>query len=452
MTGGPEARPDRRGLQPGRGPAAGVGSSPTPESIQGLVDHLFRHQAGRMVAALTASFGPTHLDLAEEVVQEALLQALRRWAFHGVPEKPGAWLYRVARNLALDRLRRDATWREKAPAVLASLATETAPEEVALPGEITDDQLRLIFLACHPAIPRDGRVALTLKTVAGFSVREIARAFLTREATVAQRLVRAQRLIRERGLPFEMPPPGELGTRLEAALEVLYLLFNEGYGAHGGDELVRSELCAEALRLASELARLPATDRPEVHALLALMLFQASRLPARVNRAGNLVRLAEQDRALWDRELLRRAFAHFARAAAGDRLTGYHLQAAIAAQHAAAARAEDTDWAAILDLYDQLLALNPSPVVALNRAVALAEVEGPRAGLAALEEVADHPSLAGYYLLPATRADLLARLGEAKAAAESYRQALACPCSEPERRFLLRRLARFGEGPKPSLR
>lgn len=410
-------------------------------NVHGLVDHLFRREAGRMVALLARSFGPARLDLAEEVVQEALVQALRRWPFHGVPDNPSAWLYRVARNVALDRLKRDASFQGKEAALRETLATETLPDEPFLEGEITDDQLRLIFLCCHPEIPRDGRVALTLKTVCGFSVPEIARAFLAPPPTVAQRLVRAQRRIRELGLPFEVPPPAELPRRLEAVLEVLYLTFNEGYGAHGGDDLVRADLCHEALRLVRHLAALPATEGPAVHALAALLHLQASRLPARVDEAGNLVLLHEQDRGHWDRAQIGRAFAHLERAAAGDAMSVYHLQAAIAAHHAAAPSAAATDWAAILELYDQLLALNPSPVVALNRAVALARVHGPRAGLEALDAIAGDPAVARYYLLGATRGELLLEAGEREQASAAYRQALECECSEPERRFLERKLA-----------
>ena len=417
-----------------------------PDSVHGLVDHLFRHEAGRMVASLTRSFGPAHLGLAEEVVQEALIQALRRWPFGGVPDNPVAWLYRVARNQALDRLRRDASFRGKEVAIREALVPPAdagagdSAGRAFLPGEITDDQLRLVFLCCHPDLPRDSRVALTLKTVLGFSVREIARAFLAREATIAQRLVRAQRRIRDRGIPFEVPAPDELPARLEAVLEALYLVFNEGYGAHEGGELVRVDLCAEALRLVTQLASVPAIDRPSVRALAALLCFQASRLPARVDGDGNLVLLAEQDRSLWDRALISRAFEHFGRSSVGDELTTYHVQAAIAAHHAMAASDADTDWTAILDLYDQLLGLNPSPVVALNRAVALARLRGPDAGLEAVAEIEEHPALRDYYLLPAVRADLLQQLGEAEQAADHYRQALACPCSEPERRFLTGRL------------
>lgn len=424
-----------------------------------------------MVAALTRSLGPAWLPLAEEAVQDALLQALKRWPFHGVPDQPGAWLYRVARNRALDRLRRDASFRGKEEAVRRSLLDAAPPDPEAgarLPGEVTDDQLRLIFLCCHPELPRDGRVALTLKTVAGFSVGEIARAFLVRGTTVAQRLVRAQRRIRRREIPFEMPDPEQLPERLDAVLEVLYLFFNEGYSAAGGDALVRADLCAEALRLTEHLAgylesREEAFVEEEVrreagacgekdderglttgaaaHALAALLCFQSSRLPARADERGDPVLLGEQDRRRWDQRLVQRAFAHLERAASGRRLTAYHLQAAIAAEHATAESLDATDWPAILRLYDQLHTLNPSPIVALNRAVALARVDGPAAALAALDALTDEPAVAHYYLFHATRGELLRQLHHPTQAATAYRRALECSMSEPEARFLRRRLA-----------
>lgn len=437
-----------RGFRRGRS-AVTEGSSEesradTPE-IHGLVDHLFRREAGRMVAALTRAFGPAYLDLADDVVQEALIKALKRWPYHGVPDNPAAWLYRVARNLALDRLRRDTTFRGKETEVRRVMTPPPDdPGSGGFHGEITDDQLRLIFLCCHPALSRDARVALTLKTAGGFSAREIARAFLAREPTVAQRLVRAKRLVRDHEIPFEVPAPDQLEARLEAVLEVIYLIFNEGYGAHEGGDLVRAELCREALHLASELSRLPAGDLPEVHALASLLSFQASRLPARVDTEGSLVLLAAQDRSLWDAGLVHHGFAHLERASSGGRVSAYHLQAAIAAHHASGAEEPETDWPAILELYDRLLELNPSPVVALNRAVALERVEGPAAALAVLDGLADHRAMAGYYLLPATRAELLARQGQVVEALDCYRQALNCRCSEPERSFLERRIRQLG--------
>lgn len=418
----------------------GSEGSTSTGAVHALVDHLFRRSAGRMVAALTRVFGAADLDLAEEVVQEALARALQRWPFHGVPDDPEAWLLAVARNRALDRLRRRGTAQSKEEALGRAIEAAAAgagepPPEPYLAGEPSDDQLRLLFLCCHPALSRDARVALTLKAACGFGVDEIAAAFLDKPATVAQRLVRAKRTLRERRPSFELPPPARLATRLDSVLEVLYLLFNEGYAAHGGGPLVRAELCQEALRLAARLARLPATARPEVHALLALMLFQSSRLPARVDGAGRLVLLADQDRELWDRRAVAAAFRHLERAATGDRETPYHLQAAIASHHVAAASPETTDWPAILVLYDRLLELQATPVVALNRTVAVARVEGPAAALAATDAL-DPEALAAYAPYHATRARLLADLGRPAEALAACRRAAELACSEPERRFL----------------
>jgi RNA polymerase sigma-70 factor, ECF subfamily len=429
---------------PPESPAGGVGE---------LVDHLFRHSAGQMVATLTRMLGPQNLSLAEEVVQDALVRAIEIWPHRGVPENPRAWLMQVARNRALDCLRREATQARKAGVLAAEPMLAPAPMARMAPmGPMSpanpldpeapeaNDSLVMILMCCHPALAREAQVALTLKTVGGFSVDEIARAFLLRPATVAQRLVRAKRLLRERRVAFELPARG-LGARVDRALETLYLMFNEGYAATAGDDLVRSDLCGEAVRLAAILAEHPATSLPEVHALLALMLFQASRLPARCDAEGALVLLADQDRRLWDRALIGRALGHLERCATGRRATAYHLEAGIAACHAMAPSYAATDWTQILALYDDRLALAPSPVVVLNRAVALSMVEGPRAGIAALAEVAADPRLRDYYLLPATLADLWLRCGEHQAAAAHYRRALELSCSEPERRFLLRRLA-----------
>ena len=395
-----------------------------------------------MVASLARLFGPSNLQLAEEVVQEALLKALRRWPFQGVPDNPAAWLHQVARNLALDRLRRDAAFRQDE----AGLRTLTQPEaispgDVAFRDEITDDQLRLIFLCCHPDLPREMRMALTLKTAAGFSVREIARAYLSKESAIAQRLVRAHREIRRRAIPFEMPGPDDLARRLESVLEVLYLVHNEGYAAHEGDQLARTDLCEEALRMATLLASHRTTNLPVTHALASLLCFQSSRLRARVDTQGELVLLERQDRGLWDRALVARGFSHLERAASGGQVTAYHLEAGIAAEHARAGSEEQTDWTAILELYDELIEITASPVAALNRAVALWRVSGPRAGLAAVDAIRNHPALTRYHLLHAVRGELLERMGNRAEAAGCYRFALSCPCSAPERRFLEGKLA-----------
>ncbi|MGH9844369.1 MAG: RNA polymerase sigma factor, partial [Blastocatellia bacterium] len=397
--------------------------------------------AGRMVATLVRIFGPRHIDLAEEVVQEALLKALQQWPYRGVPDNPSAWLIQVAKNRALDVLRRESSLAEKSGEIVRAFAEQEALVNRQEPsGDSLDDTLGMIFMACHPAIPREGRVALTLKTIGGFGTSEIARAFLAKEPTIAQRVVRAKRLIREEGIAFDLPSDREMPSRLDSVLEVLYLLFNEGYAAHAGENLVRADLVAEAIRLCSLVVGHRATDLPKCHALLALMLFQAARLPARVGEAGELALLAEQDRSRWDRRLIYLGYKHLDRSAEGDEFTEYHLQAAIAACHAAASRFDLTDWAEIVRLYDLLVALNPSPVIALNRAVAVAKWQGPAAGIRAIEAITEHPAMQHYYLLPATLGELWHEMGDQTKAAAFYQQALNQPCSEPERRFLAKRL------------
>jgi RNA polymerase sigma-70 factor (ECF subfamily) len=298
----------------------------------------------------------------------------------------------------------------------------------------------MIFACCNPALPAEARVALTLKSVSGFSVPEIARAFLAEEATIAQRLVRAKRRIKDLGCTLALPSPAEIPGRLDSVLQVLYLLFNEGYGAQTGENLVREDLCAEAIRLAQLLASRPDTGLPKVHALLALFYFHAARLETRVDSDGNLMLMDEQERSRWDQALLTRGVQHLDLAGQGDELTAYHIQAAIAAVHATSSTASDTDWPRLLHLYDALSAVSPSPVVALNRIIPLMMVKGTEIALAALQPLDAEPSLKHYYLLPAVRADLLRRLGRTGEAAASYQEALACPCTEPERRFLHRRI------------
>ena len=417
-------------------------SGQSPGDTHQLVDHLFRSRAGQMVAWLTRVFGPAHLDLAEEVVQDALLKALSQWPFNGVPDNPGGWLFRVARNGALDVLRRNATFRDREAAIALEL-TRLPDTSDPLHSSIEDDELRMVFMCCHPDLPADARVALSLKTVGGFGVQEIGRAFLTAPPTIAQRLVRAKRLIRERRIGMDLPHGSDLGARLDSVLEVIYLLFNEGYNAHAGDELIRQDLCGEAIRLGRLVAGHPAVAAPAAHALVALMAFQAARLAARVDDGGEMVLLEDQDRSLWDRRLIALGFAHLERSAEGPRMTAYHLQAAIAAIHATARAPGDTRWTEVLDLYNELMRMNPSPVIALNRAVALARVKGPAEALAAVAAIENDPSLANYYLLPSVKGRLLSELGDRVGAAACYREALAHSCTEPERRFLLRRLKEF---------
>jgi len=398
--------------------------------IDGLVDHLFRHRAGQMVSTLTRIFGPENLPLAEEVVQEALMSALTQWTFHGVPDNPAGWLFRVARNKALDQLRRQTALQKKEPDIAAALS------KVRIEDDSRDDTLSMMMMCCHPEIPEDARVALTLKTVGGFSVDEIAHAFLTQKSTVAQRLVRAKKLIREKSIAFEMP------TRVEPSLlKVIYLIFNEGYSAHEGDALVRSDLTDEAIRLATLLA---ATNSPVVHALLALMFLQAARLPARVDAGGEIAILADQDRSLWDQSMIARGMRHLDASASGDELTTYHIEAAIAACHAVAPSFEETDWERIVSLYDSMLEINPSPVAELNRAVAVAMLEGPPAGIRAVDAISARDALRDYPLLYSTLGELWLRSGDRARAAENFSRALELPSTLPEKRFLLRKLQSCG--------
>jgi len=392
-----------------------------------------------MVAWLTRAFGPAHLELAEEVVQDALVKALLQWPHTGVPDNPAAWLMRVARNGALDVLRRHASFSGRVGAIESELAR--APGAPSSPsGAITDDELRMVFMCCHPSLAPAARVALSLQVVGGFSAREIARALLGPEPAVAQRLVRAKRALRAANVRLEMPPDADLPARLDSVLEVIYLMFNEGYATHGGDDLIRDDLCREAIRLGRALAASPRTATPAAHALVALMAFQAARLDTRVNEHGDLVRLEDQDRSKWDARLIALGYHHLAASAEGRRMTAYHAQAAIAALHASAPSAAATPWRDILDGYDDLMAVAPSSIAALNRAVALSKVQGAAAGLAALAAIEHAPELATYHLLWSVKAQLLDEAGDAAAAQACYERALTCACNEPERRFLLSRL------------
>jgi RNA polymerase sigma-70 factor (ECF subfamily) len=411
------------------------------------VDHLFRRRAGQMISTLTRIFGPRHLDLVEEVVQEAFLKALRQWPYHGVPENPSAWLIQVAKNRALDVLRRRASWERKRSELERSVFRRPeawADDQAAFANELRDDELRMVFTCCDGALSRDAQVALTLKTVGGLSTSEIARAFLTRETTVAQRLVRAKRRLRERGIGFAVPEPGGLTERIDTVHEVLYLIFNEGYSSSAGESLIRDDLCRQAIRLAELVCDHPRTGTPQGHALAALFLFQACRQAARTDPAGNVVLLEDQDRTLWDRGVLRRALSHFERSAAGSLLGRYHLEAEIASCHALAESFAATDWRRILAAYDTLLEFHPSPVAALNRAVAVAWVDGEEAALAELECLTGAETLIVYPPFHAARGDLLQRLGRSAEAAVAYRRAIELTTSVPVRRCLVGKLARVG--------
>ena len=410
-----------------------------PEVLN-AVEHLFRHEAGKMVATLTRIFGFEHLTLAEDVVQEALARALQTWPFYGVPDNPSAWIMRTSRNLALDVVRRQKVFRDKEPEITRLMESSAPDASVLHDQEIADDRLRMMFVCCHPLIPAEAQVALALKTLGGFSVTEISRAFLTTEAAIAKRLTRAKQKIREAQIPFEIPAGEELSRRLDGVLQSLYLLFNEGYKASSGDKLIREDVCAEAIRLTSLLAGHPAGNRPMTHALLALMLFSAARIPARLDGEGNLLRLQEQDRANWNQPMISRGMVHFTQSAAGNSLTGYHLEAGIAACHCMAKDYASTDWPQILSLYDRLVEFDDSPVVALNRTVALAEVQGPQAGIEAVAAIPNVQSLESYYLLHAVLGEFELRLNRLPAAAIHYRKSLELAEIKSEQAFLSKRL------------
>ena len=405
------------------------------------IEAVWRIEQARLVAGLARMVGD--LGLAEDLAQDALVAALERWPRDGVPDNPGAWLMATAKNRAIDLIRRDRTLERKHEELVreAGLRIEhqRADLDFAAEREVGDDMLALVFTCCHPVLAREARVALTLRLLGGVTAAEIARAFLAKEATVAQRLVRAKKTLREAGVSFEVPRGAELEDRLPSVLEVIYLIFNEGYAASAGEDWIRPSLCEEALRLGRVLAEL-APEEPEVHGLIALLEIQASRLGARLGPEGEPVLLLDQDRARWDSLLIVRGRRALARAEALPRPLGpYGLQAAIAACHGAALTAEETDWVRIAALYGALASFAPSPVVELNRAVAVGMAFGPELGLEVVDAVAADPALAGYHLLPSVRGDLLERAGREDEARAEFRRAAELAGNEAERELLLRR-------------
>jgi RNA polymerase sigma-70 factor, ECF subfamily len=401
-----------------------------------LVENLFRHAHGRLISRLTRHMGPAHFDRAEDAVQHAMIQALRTWPFRGIPTTPEAWLYTTARNRILDTLRRDSRLeRERGDVIEPAL-----PKTPYFPCEIDDDVLRMIFVCCHPSLPLASRLSLTLKTLCGLGTQEIAHAFLVPDATIAQRIVRAKKHLQAPEIRFEIPDPDQLPDRLESVTRVLYLLFNEGHSASGDDELVRADLAKEAIRLIELVLGNPRVATPNIHALAALMYFQASRFPARVSDDGLMTVLGEQNRDLWDKTLIAKGLAHLNAASGPGALSRYHCEAGIAAAHAQANAMEDTDWGYIVEMYEVLERIEPSPVISLNRAVAVARRDGPVAGLKIAKSLARDPALRAYRLLPAILGALSLEAGGFDEAQGYLETALKHPFSQPERRLLETRL------------
>jgi RNA polymerase sigma-70 factor, ECF subfamily len=410
------------------------------------INAVFRIESARLIASLAHMV--RDVGLAEELAQDALVTALERWPQSGIPDNPGAWLLTTAKNRALDELRRrkrlDRKHEELGHEIEANQAAAVPDLDAAIDDDVGDDLLRLVFTSCHPILTPDARVALTLRLLGGLTTEEIARAFLVPEPTVAQRIVRAKRTLAQAAVPFEVPRGPELAARLASVLEVIYLVFNEGYSATAGEDWMRPALCEDALRLGRILAEL-APDEPEVHGLVALMEIQASRSRARVGPTGEPVLLFDQNRALWDHLLIRRGLAALARAEGlGGAVGPYAMQAAIAACHARARVAAETDWARIVLLYSALARVSPSPVVELNRAVAVSMASGPEAGLEIVDALRSEPSLAGYHLLPSVRADFLARLGRFEEARGELERAASLARNVRERMLLLERAAECG--------
>jgi RNA polymerase sigma-70 factor (ECF subfamily) len=414
--------------------------APVPEQLSKTIETLYRSESGRVLATLVRLLGD--LDLAEEAMHEAFAAALEFWSQTGIPDKPRPWLISTARFKAIDVIRRRARFDGARRDLVAHMESRVndAPggNEETGDEEIEDDRLRLIFTCCHPALPPEGQVALTLREICGLTTEEIARAFLVTPATLAQRIIRAKAKIRETPIPYEAPTPQELPGRLDAVLQVVYLVFNEGYSAAAGAEVTRAEITGEAIRLGRLLAGLQ--PEPEVNGLLALMLLQESRRAARTSPAGELILLEHQDRALWNREQIAEGVGLVEKALSSRRFGHYTLQAAIAAVHAEAESTATTDWRQIVALYNQLVRIQPSPVAYLNRAVAIAMCDGPEAGLKHIDAVLEHGELANYYLAHSARAELYRRLGKTAEARASYGRALALTRQEPERQFLQERI------------
>jgi RNA polymerase sigma-70 factor (ECF subfamily) len=409
-------------------------------SINESLDHLFRHHAGQMVSVLSRIFGLEKLDLIEDAIQDALIAAMKTWPINGTPDNPKAWLIQVSKNKILDRLRRNKKFS----------SDETEFEQISIPefsddvffdNEVSEDMLQMMFACCHPAVPPDSQVALTLKTVGGFSVSEIAGAFLANDEAIAKMLTRAKNRLREQNVRLEIPHSGKLVSRQDAVLRVLYLMFNEGYSASTGESLIRADLCHEAIRLARLVAGHQVTRSPKTHALCALFLFQAARLPARLDKEGGLLILEEQDRTQWDKRLVAEGLDHLRLSAGGDELSDYHLEAEIASLHTLAPGFEATNWRRITQCYDELLRRKPSPIIALNRIVALSRTRGAKAALVELAKLRDGKKLQNYAPFFVTKGELEKRGNDPAAALASFTAALKLTNNRPTIDFIARKIA-----------
>ncbi len=409
---------------------------PAEDNIRASIDHLFRHRAGQMVSVLARRFGVANIEHIEDAVQEAMIAAMKTWPYSGLPDNQSAWLIQTAKNRVIDQLRRGA--KTKSIEVTELDIPDDRPDGTRFESELAEDQIRMMFACCHPEVPADSRVALTLKIVGGFGVGEIARAYLAKDEAVAKMLTRAKQKLRT--LDLEIPAGEELKARIESVLRVLYLMFNEGYSASEGSDIIRRDLCDEAIRLSLILADHPVTGYPKVHALVSLFMFQGARLATRTDGYGDLLLLADQDRSLWDREMLVNGLQHFRMAASGDELTDYHIEAEIASIHALAPDYSSTDWERIVACYDALVVRRFSPVVALNRVVALGEIRGAEVALAELTKLASNYLMTSFNIFHVTRGHFLADLGRAGEAIESYVRAADLTRNEAVLRFIRRKI------------
>ena len=411
---------------------------------ESLIDHLFRHEAGKMVSVLTRIFGLKHIEIAEDIVQDTFLKAVNEWRFHGVPENPQAWLYRVAKNGTIDLIRHNKyvqQYEEELNNLLKSEWTlSRSVSDLFLDTEIKDSQLRMIFTSCHPALPEESQIALTLKTLCGFNIREISKSLLTTEANINKRLYRAKEKFRQSSLRFEIPQGKNLDQRLESVYKVIYLLFNEGYNSSSEDTLIRKDLCDEAIRLCILLAEHPVGNKPKTYALLALMCLHAARLNSRINDLGNVILLGEQDRGKWDNGLISKGLEYLNNAAEGNELSEYHIEAGIAAYHATAKSFEKTDWTGVLTLYDILCKLKSSPVTLLNRAIVIGQIKGAGIAITELKKV---KKLEKYYLYHTTLAEFYTQLSENSAAKTHLKTALKLTNSNAEKKLIKKRIEKL---------